>query len=121
MTKELTTNMKIIKEFQIVSTTPVDLKKQNAFHEGWELMKDLLKKEMMQTIEKLASQIYSLLEEGVAIRELKFQIMSLLKKLDGYLPTMNCLEQTFVDKPKKLVYCHEFMYEHDRLKHALDK
>lgn len=58
--KELTASRKIIKEFQTVSTTPVELKKQALLHAGWELMKDQLKKEMMETIEKLSSQVYTL-------------------------------------------------------------
>lgn len=119
--KELTASRKIIKGFQTVGTTPVELKKQASFHVGWELMKDVLKKEMMETIEKLASQVYSLVEEGVEIRELKSQITSLLEKLDGYLPTITHLQRIFADRPEKLVYCHEFMYQHDWLKHALDK
>lgn len=68
--KELTASRKIIKEFHNVSTTPVELKKQASFHVGWELMKNSLK-EMMETIEKLASQIYGLIEEGAELRELK--------------------------------------------------
>lgn len=70
-------------------------------------MKDVLKKEMMETI---ASQVYRLLKEGIEIRELKSQITSFLEKLDGYLLTITHLQQIIVDRPKKLVYCHEFMY-----------
>jgi len=51
-------------------------------------MKDLLNKEMIETIEKLASHVYKLIEEGIEIRELKSQMSSLLKKLDNYLPTI---------------------------------
>jgi len=83
--KELTTNRKIIKEFQIVSTTLVELKKQASFHVGWELMKNSLK-EMMETIEKFASQIYELIEEGVELKELKNKKSSLLEQMDGHLP-----------------------------------
>jgi len=83
--KELTASKKVIKEFQTINNTPSDLKKQASFHEEWELMKEQLKREMMETIEKLSSQIYNLLEEGVEIRELKSQITTHLKKLDGCL------------------------------------
>lgn len=84
--KELTACRKTIKEFQTVSTTLVELKKQASFHEGWEKMKNLLKKEMVETIGKLTSHIDKLIEEGVEIRELKSQILSHLEKLDNYLP-----------------------------------
>ena len=65
MKKELTASRKIIKEFQTISNTPIEFKKQASFHVGWEVMKDVLKKETMETIEKLASQVYSLVEEGI--------------------------------------------------------
>lgn len=113
MKKELTASMKIIKEFQTISTTTVDLKKQASFHVGWELMKEQLKSEMMETIEKLLSQIYSLLEEGVEIRELKSQITAHLKKMDGYLPNVTQLQHIFANRPKHLVYYHEFMHQQD--------
>jgi len=48
--KELIASKKIIKAFQTVSTTPVELKKQASFHVAWQLIKDILKKEMMETI-----------------------------------------------------------------------
>lgn len=83
-------------------------------------MKDILK-EMIDTIEKLASHVYNFIEEGVEIRELKSQMPSLLKKLDAYLPIIIRLEQTFVGRLEKLVYYHEFMYQHDWWKHALEK
>lgn len=119
--KELTACRKIIKEFQIVSNTPMELKKQASFHEGWEVMKNLLKEEMMATIEKLASHIFKLIEEVVEIRELKSQMSPLLEKLDTYLPIITQLEQTYKGRCEKLVYCHEFMYQHDWLTHALEK
>lgn len=76
---------------------------------------------MIKTIKKLASPVYNLVEEGVEVRELKSQMMPLLKKLDSYLPIVTHLEQTFASRPEKLVYCHEFMYQHDWLNHALEK
>jgi len=51
-------------------------------------MKDQLKREMIETIKKLSSQIYSLIEEGVEIRQHKSQITTHLEKLDGYLPNI---------------------------------
>ena len=47
--------------------------------------------------------------------------MAYLEKLDGYLPNITHLQHIFVDRRKKLVYCHKFMYQHDRLKHAFEK
>lgn len=49
------------------------------------------------------------------------QISSLLEKLDSYLPTITNLQRIFVGNPEKLVYCHEFMYDYDCLKHVVDK
>lgn len=46
---------------------------------------------------------------------------SLLKKLDNYLSTIIQLEEMFNGKPEKLVYSHEFMYQHDLLTHTLKK
>lgn len=69
--KELTASKKVIKEFQKISTTPLHLQKQTSFHEGWELMKEQLKNEVMEAIKRLSSPIYKLLIEGVEIRDLK--------------------------------------------------
>lgn len=98
------TSRKIINEFQTISTTLIEFKKKALFHVGWELMKDILKKEMMKTIEKLSYQVYSLIEEGIEIKELKSKIMYLLEKLDGYLPTVTHFQHILFDKTKKLVY-----------------
>lgn len=90
---ELTKCRKTIKEFQTISTTLVELKKQVSFHEGWAKMKNI-RKEEMETIGKLASHVYKLIEEGVEIRNLKSQMASHLEKLDSYLPTITQLEQS---------------------------
>ena len=50
---ELSKFRKTIKEFQAISNTPMELKRQASFHEGWEKMKDILKREMMEIIEEL--------------------------------------------------------------------
>lgn len=66
----------------------MELKRQASFHEGWEKMKDILKREMMETIEELASYIYKLIHEGVEVRDLKEQMTSHLERLDSYFPTI---------------------------------
>lgn len=109
--KELTSSRKIIKDFKPVSTTLVEIKKKASFDVViWELMKDTLKKEMMETIKKLASQIYNIIDEGVEIIYLTSKIASLLEKPNDYLPTITKLQCTFADRSDKLVYYHEFMY-----------
>lgn len=55
---ELSKCRKTIKEFQTISNTPMELKRQTSFHKGWEKMKNGLKWEMMETIGKLASHVY---------------------------------------------------------------
>lgn len=84
-------------------------------------MKDILKREMTETIGKRASYIYKLIQEGVEVKDLKEQMTSHQERLDSYFPTIIQLGQTFEDKNKKLVYCHEFAYKHDWLTHAREK
>lgn len=49
------------------------------------------------------------------------QIFELLERLDSHLPTITNLQNVFAGNPEKLVYCHEFMYHYDWVKHAPDK
>lgn len=67
------------------------MKKHTSFHEGWELMKEQLKKQMMESMENLSSQIYKLLEEDVEIHDLRAQIIENLNKLENYLPNVSHL------------------------------
>ena len=96
----------------------MEMKKQTSFHEGWEKMKDILKREMMETIGELASHVFKLIQEGVEIRYWKDQTTCHLEKLDNYFLVITQLGQMFEDKPEKLAYCHEFAYQHDWLTHA---
>ena len=51
---------KIIKEFQTINDTPMELKRQTSFHEGREKMENILKQEMMETIGELSSHVLNL-------------------------------------------------------------
>lgn len=57
---------------------------------------------MMETTEKLASQILNLIK-GAELREMKKQIFELLERLDTHLPTMTNLQNLFASNPQKLV------------------
>jgi len=75
----------------------------------------------MEAIERLSSQIYKLLAEGVELKDLKTQISAHLSMLDSYLPNVSHLQHIYADNPEKLVYCHEFTYHHDWFNYALEK
>lgn len=75
----------------------------------------------MEAIERLSSQIYKLLVEGVEIRDLKASISAHLGTLDTYLPNVSHLKYIYANNPEKLTYYYEFTYHHDWLDHALEK
>lgn len=96
--KELIVSRKMLKEFEVVIMTPRELKRHASFSAGCAVMRDILKKEMMETIEKLACQIFALITEGAKLREIKMEIFGLLEKLESYLPTITNLQRIFAVK-----------------------